>query len=467
MTATALSHQLPATHRITFIAVEDTPSADIFYGSVTSPSAYDFNLSAGVTEPALVRQSSTAFSLGTRYETWGGEGKTWFQGFQLPLPILNGVPFHEYLTRQGQYDLEPYLVSAAAAKRGAFAHPPEAPAHPLSRAEYGYNFDATAYRSVFSSAMDAARVHIVRAGVADIELSAGGIGGLRLSDGQRVAADLFIDCTGPEATLLSRLGARQVGQRRLAAVMSRIPSDTLGPAMRTLTGRPFGWQSVTPLQGATAKLTVFAEDGEDPALAAHGAAPDVAARAVPGRQAQAWIGNCVAIGQAAAVVEPLTPAPIMRLQRDIERLLSLIPLSGDMAMERHEFNRQFDNDHEHAELFHRAMFATTPVAESSYWEAACTQPTTKLDRKITQFLSRGVLVSYDLEPFTPEDWIVLHYGMGRRPGRSDRLADQIPETEVKRYLADMQGGIATMARTMPGHHAYMSGLKNFLAREGA
>lgn len=472
MTAAALCRHLPATYQITHIAAEATPPADILYGNVTAPSAYAFNLSCGVTEPALIRQSSTAFSLGTQYEMWGGEGRAWFQGFQLPLPILKGVPFHQYLTRQGEFDLEPYLASSLVARRGAFAHPPEQPAHPLSRVEYGYSLDATAYMGLFAAAVDAARVGVMRAGITEIEPGPEGIGALRLSDGQRVPADLFIDCTGPDALLLTLLGARHLVDRRstdrqLGAVMNQSPSEQLGPAMRALTGRPFGWQSVTALQGATARLTVFAEDDEALALAAHGVAPDVAARAVPGRQAQAWIGNCVAIGQAAAVIEPLTPAPLMLLQADIERLVSLIPMSRDMAMECREFNRQFENDTDHADLFHRALFATTPMAGSSYWEAAHSQPNPKLDRKLTQFLSRGVLVSYDLEPFTPEDWTILHYGMGRRPRRSDRLTDQVPEHEVKRYLADMRAGIAAMAKSLPGHQAYMSGLKNFLAREGA
>ena len=135
MVTAALCRHLPATYQISYIAVKDTPSADIFYGNVTAPSAYDFNLSAGVTEPALIQQSSTAFSLGTLYEGWSGAGRTWFQGFQLPFPILNGVQFHQCLTRQGEYNLEPYMISAMASKRGAFAHPPEQATHPLSRAE--------------------------------------------------------------------------------------------------------------------------------------------------------------------------------------------------------------------------------------------------------------------------------------------------------------------------------------------
>ncbi|HTM82288.1 tryptophan 7-halogenase [Asticcacaulis sp.] len=468
MTAAALSRHLPATYRITFIVTDETPSTDIFYGSVTAPSAYDFNLSVGVSEPALVLESNSAFSLGTHYQAWGEDGRSWVQGFQLPLPILNGVQFHQYLTRQGIDTLEPYLVSAAAAKRGVFAHPPEQAANPLSRSEYGYQLDASAYSRLFALGIAPSRICIIRAGITEIQASTEGIGALHLSDGQRVSADMFIDCTGPEGLLLGRLGARPAGRRGLGAAMSLTPGETLGPAVRTLTGRPFGWQSITPLQGATAKLTVFSEEDECLALTAHGDDVDARANAAPGRQAQAWIGNCVAIGQAAAVVEPLTPAPIMLLQGDIERLISLIPLSRDMAMERREFNRRFADDHEYAELFQRALFATAPVAPSGYWKAAQgAAEDTKLVRKLTQFLSRGSLVSYDLEPFTPEDWTILHYGMGRRPRRSDRLADQAPEAQVKQYLSDLQRDIVASTGGLPSHHSYMSGLKRFLLQKSS
>jgi hypothetical protein len=46
----------------------------------------------------------------------------------------------------------------------------------------------------------------VTADVADIACHEGGISTLHLSDGQALEADLFVDCTGPDARLLSRLG---------------------------------------------------------------------------------------------------------------------------------------------------------------------------------------------------------------------------------------------------------------------
>ena len=468
MTAAALSRHLPETCKLTLVVTSEAPAADVFYGSVTAPSAYDFNLSLEVSEPELILESDTAFSFGTHYQGWGGEDREWVQGFQQPLPVLGGVQFHQYLTRVGLETLEPYLVSAVAAKRGAFAHPPEQAAHPLSRAEYGYQLDVRSYCELFFRAMDKSRLVVIQSEITDIDTGPEGLDVLHLSDGQTLSADMFVDCTGPEAALLSRLGVSLTAERQLGAIMSRTPEGTLGPAVRTVTGQTFGWQSITPLQGASAKLTVFAESDEALALAAHGDTPEISAKAAFGRRSQAWISNCVAIGQAAATIEPLTPAPIVCLQRDIERLLSLIPLSRDMAMERREFNRQFDNDYLHAELLRQAFFVTTPIAGSVYWQAASPQPADpKLDRKLSQFLSRGTLVSYDLEPFTPEDWVILHYGMGRRPLRGDRLADQTPQAQVNAYLSDLQRHIETTVAALPSHHAYMVKLKQFLKQKSA
>jgi tryptophan halogenase len=467
MTAAALLRHLPESTQVTLLVLDERPAADLFYGSVTAPSAYDFNLSMGVTEPKLVLDSTTAFSLGTQYRDWGGERRSWVQGFQLPLPIPNGVLFHQYLTRQAMSDLEPFLISGEAARRGAFAHPPETPGHPLSRAEYGYQLDPASYAEQFAAVLRESRVRILEAGLAEVDCHDGEITCLRLTGAEPLVADLYIDATGPDALLLSRLGARRPDGRRLGARLSHQPSGVLGPAVRTLNGHGFGWQSHTPLQGSVARLTVFAEDDEAQALTAHGDTTGLGVAAVFAAQEAAWIGNCAAVGQAAATVEPLTPAPIMLLQADIERLISLIPLSGGMAVESREYNRQFIANYRHAEMFRRALFATAPLDGSAYWQAETAMPADAgLERKIAQFLSRGILVAYDLEPFTPEDWTILHFGMGRRPARHDRLADQVPETELEAYLAGLRRDVAAAAASLPAHHDYMTNLKRYLIEKG-
>ena len=162
----------------------------------------------------------------------------------------------------------------------------------------------------------------------------------------------------------------------------------------------------------------------------------------------------------------MTHAPMRLLQRQIERLLTLVPCSGDMSVERREFNRQGADDYTHAELFNRALFETKTSFQSPYWLTAREEPADeKLNQKISQFESRGVLVAFDLEPFNAEDWTILHHGMGRRPARYDRVADRVPEAEVRPMLAAMTRDIENLVKTMPNHHDYMTNLVRYLKQK--
>jgi tryptophan halogenase len=463
MISATLARHLPPSVQILSVNCEDAPTSDLFLGSITPPSAYAFNLIAGVTEPRLLLDTATSFNWGTVFSEWGAAQRSWVQCFHLPLPVHDGVQFHHYLARQGVQKLEPFLVSAVASRHGVFAHPLEKGSQPLSRGEYGYQFDAQSYQVPFAAAARAGNLQVIAAKLAAVELGANGIEALRLDDGQWVRAGLYIDCSGPQALLISRLDAEFRGGRRLRAFMSRRETPELGPPCRHVKGGNYGWQSDTFLQGITARLTVFDTASEAEALAAHGGNPQAASEVRLGRYTRPWSGNCVSVGQAAGVLEPLTHAPMLLLQRDIERLAALIPFSADMSMERGEYNRQSEDDYSHAELFHRALFETAPPPASPYWRAAVEEPVPeKLALKLAQFSRRGVPVSFDLEPFTPEDWTILHFGMGRAPERHDRVADRASDREVQLWLTNRRRDIDQLVQRMPSHHRYVSQLAQHL-----
>ncbi|MEO6361252.1 MAG: tryptophan 7-halogenase [Sphingomicrobium sp.] len=468
ITVAMLSRQLPATIGITFVQLGDTSGTDLFYGSVAGPTAYAFNRSAGLEEPKLVLESDTAFSWGTKYDHWASGSRSWIQCFQLPLPIIDGVMFHHYVVQQGVAQLEPFLAAAAAARKGAFVHPPQKPGagqEPLSRSEYGYQFDAMSYGGLFDACTDRGRVRIVNATTLEIERDESGIAAILLASGERIAGDLFVDCTGPDALVVSRVGSSFAARRKLGAAISHSPSAQLGAPMRTVSPTSFGWRSETPLRGRRARLTVYHPDSTADALQEH---PDGAERTCEitlGRRSDAWCGNCVAIGQAAYVVEPLSTAPLLLLERDVERLMSLIPSSTDMSIERREYNRQSAEDHEHAELFTRAILETDHFPDTPYWQAVRAEPTNeKFARKIELFQDRGLLVSYDLEPFNPEDWTILHFGMGRGPARHDRMADRAPRDRVQGFLARMKRDVEKAVASLPSHATYMAELSRYLTQ---
>jgi tryptophan halogenase len=227
--------------------------------------------------------------------------------------------------------------------------------------------------------------------------------------------------------------------------------------------RDFGWQSETSLKTSVARLTVYAPETESEAIAAHGDSPQHAGEITLGRRACAWKGNCVGIGHAASVLEPLSHAPMLLLEREIDRLLTLVPFSRDMSVESREFNRQGAEDYTHAEIFNRALYETPPRAQTAFWHAARAEPPhEKLVQKLTQFESRGLLAAFDLEPFTPEEWVILHHGMRRRPVRYDRMADRTPEGEVRPMFDAMSREIENLVKTMPSHHDYMVSLVRYL-----
>jgi tryptophan 7-halogenase len=466
LAAAALARQLPRSIKISWVKSREARDMDLFYGGVSAPSAYSFNLSAGLSEPRLILGTDATFSWGTRFDDWGASRRSWVQCFHLPFAVVGGLQFHQHLLRLGVDDLDPLLLPAMAARRGVFAHPVEKAARLLSRAEYGYQLDPYSYREPFAACASSSGVEVVAADVADVECREGNVAALRLADGRTLSGDLFIDCTGPDARLLTQLGVPASQGRRLKAVLSYRRGGRLGPPCRTVAAREFGWQSETSLQRGQAGLTMYAPEMEAAALAAHAAAPVQHGEITVGRREVAWQGNCVALGHAAGVIEPLTHAPMLMLQREIERLLTLIPVSLDMSVERREFNRQSAADHLHAENFHRALFETQPPYETGYWLAARAVPLHEtLTLKLTQFASRGLLVAFDLEPFNAEDWTIQHFGMGRRATRYDRIADQQPSAEVRASLESMSRDIEKLVTTLPAHGDYMANLVRYLKQK--
>lgn len=467
VTLAALARQLPESIRLTFVRVGNAPATDLFYGSVTGPTAYAFHRTAGLEEPRLILESDTAFSWGTKYDHWADGARSWIQCFQLPLPVIDGVMFHQYVAQQGLAQLEPFLVSAVAARNGVFAHPPQQPGQAaqslLAKAEYGYQFDLLSYGALFEASVDKARIRIVDAADWVVERNEAGIAAIQLAGGERIAGDLFVDCTGPDALLLGPLQSAFVGTRRLGAALSSSPAAQLGPPMRTVSPAAFGWRSETPLRGRRARLTIYHPDSANEALREHPEGAERQCEVTLGRREKAWSGNCVGVGQAAAVLEPLTIAPMLLLERDIERLISLIPFSTDMVVERGEYNRRAADDYDHAGLFTQALFQTGGLPDTPYWQAVRTEPIhEKLARKIEMFNDRGLLVAYDLEPFHPEDWTILHYGMGRRPARHDRIADRAPAQRVRGFLSAMKRDVETLVGTLPSHATYMAQLSRYL-----
>ena len=471
--AATLAHLLPDEIKLSFVDIPGSDETDTFFGNVTSPAIYDFLLGIGITEPELLPTTNTAFSLGTQYINWGANKRSWIQSFHKPLPIFQGVEFHQYLTRlrriapeaktQNLYTHDRYIMSAHAARGNVFAHPPEDKKTPLHNMEYGYHFSPKDWCELLSRHLKNSRITKLNGDIRSIERTEGRISSITLSDGRSVEAELYIDCTGFKSKICH---SKIQSDRHLKAASSFISEDKTGNICRQLTGTDYGWHSETSLQNGRQCLTVYDLASEKAALTAHGKQDISPVEATLGRLEQPWQGNCLAIGHSAAVLEPLTPAPMMLLQRDLERLVELIPHTENMNVEAREYNRRFTEDYSHASIFQRGFFEDESPGKSAYWKAAIIEPINqKLENKITQFHSRGTSVQYDLEPFFKEDWIQQHFGMGRTPRRYDSLADRANEQQIMQTFSQLRMANEALAMKMPPYHIYMKKLLEYFRKK--
>ena len=202
--------------------------------------------------------------------------------------------------------------------------------------------------------------------------------------------------------------------RTLKAVEHTLPSKQISGSCRELHGSFDNWTSKIFLQDKhqTLSITDVSDktdlDSEYPTNNFGGVIVNTGFAEKP------WKQNCLRLGLSAAILSPITPAPIMLLQKDIERMLELIPISHDMKIEGKEYNRRFKEDYIHASTFENALQSTQTIIQKEHFDNKIEKLIyDKLKRKITQFESRGVILQYDLEPFNNEDWTQIHLGMGR------------------------------------------------------
>ncbi len=461
-----LAEILPDGIQLIFVESQETRQTDILFGTVTPPSTYDFLLGLGIQEPKVLTSTNTSFSLGTHYKKWGPDKRNWIQSFHRPLPVYNGVAFHHYLMRleqvsPGNSELESYIMSVQAARRGVFAHPPEAKNIPLADVAYGYHFLPEQWCQIVSAKISDSNIERIKSDITSVARHGDKIDSVTLSNGQIIAADFFVNALGAMSKL-THPDAESLGATKVMRADNMFTAyEKIEGVCRVLTGTESGWTSTTPLQDGLDHLSIT-----DLSAEAENSAGKNGQRSIefsPCRLKKPWLGNCLVLGHGAAIIEPLTTAPILLLQRDIERLVELIPVSNDMRVESREYNRRFNDDYDHADLFTGAFFAAKSDSQSAYWNSPTVDCSNlKLLNKITQFESRGINVQYDYEPFSAEDWTMLHFGMGRSTERYDPLANSISEDLLNDRLSQMRTAIEIMARKMPPHHIYMAGLKKYL-----
>jgi len=428
------------------------------------PELAGFHYRIGLEEQLLFNLCKAVPIAGQRFSNWSGAAAPLIHGYDRPSLPGAGLGFTQLWVKGRQKGLrtafENFSLGAMAARAGRVPVPMEgAELH----STFGYNIDASAYSALLRHFATRGGVESKAAIVSDVETEGDKIVALTLADGERVDADLFVDASGPQAVLISRMPGAEFESWR-----EWLPCDrTLVAAGKAL--RPYpgfsqisafrqGWIGLYPLQDRT--TVVAAYDSSEisdqdvlerlPVLARLPIDSDAVVYSLTqGIRKRTWVGNCVAVGESALSLEPLDAVQLHITHNCISQLMTHFPVGAGALPEAELYDRIIRRVAINLRDFQAAHYKLNRRFDQPLWDRCrdAAVPST-LQRKLDVFAARGRVPLYDDETFQEDGWESLFIGHGLMPKSYDPRVDAVPEQEhiaqVQRRLQDVVSRVEAM-----------------------
>jgi tryptophan halogenase len=474
MAAAALASRL--TEGVSIELIESDEIGTVGVGEATIPAIKTFNQSLGLDEVDFVRATGASFKLGIEFVNWARAEHRYFHPFG-PFGIdFDAVPVHQQWFKLCSEGSAPPLAELsmawAAASRGRF-RPPTKGRRVTSIYEYAFHFDAGLYAQYLRKYAEDRGVVRHEGRIVDVDRDgkSGHVRSVKLADGRKLKADLFIDCSGFRALLIE--GTMKSGfddwshwlpcDRALAVPTARAKNG-LTPFTRS-TAHEAGWQWRIPLQHRTGNGHVFvsalmSDERAAEILLDHVDSEPLAEprllKFTAGMRKRTWIGNVVAMGLAAGFLEPLESTSIHLVQTAILRLLALFPTRSFDPLTVNEYNRLTREEWEGVRDFIVLHYVATERTDSELWkQMAATPPPDRLQHKIDHFRSAGRLLVEADELFQRPSWLAVFIGQFINPGGYHPAADARPQARGRERIDLLVKRIAEAAEAMPRHDRFI------------
>jgi tryptophan 7-halogenase len=449
-------------------------------GEATVPLIQGVNGVLGVDERDFMRQTQAAIKLGIEFCDWLRPGHTHFHFFgDLGAPVEGVAPHHHWLKLRSLGDsasLAEYSLPYMMAKLARFA-PPD-PRSAAAAYKYAYHFDTHLYGRFLRGIAEKRGVVRTEGKILDVQLRGtdGFIESLLLESGERVAGELFIDCSGFRGLLIG--GTLNTGyhdwtrwlpcDRAVAVNCDSAP--VLLPFTRS-TARAAGWQWRIPLQHRIGNGYVYSSRhvSDDEAAATLLGNLDGAVQGEPrllkfttGHRHQFWKRNCVAIGLASGFMEPLESSSIQLIQTAIVRLIDMFPDKAFDPVMTAEYNRlqisEFERIRDFLVLHYHANERHGIKAQTgeSLWDYCRSMSLPDpLQHKIDVWRSCARVPLLSEESYQEPSWVSILLGQGIYPRRYDPIIDGIDVEQLRRGMQQRRQAIMRMAQSTPLHQHFI------------
>ncbi|NTS77412.1 tryptophan 7-halogenase [Catenovulum sp. SM1970] len=369
--------------------VESSDIGIIGVGEGSTPQLKGFMDFLGLAEKDWMPKCNATFKNGIRFNNWST--KPGYESYFHPFPAQPDdytAPafFHNsFLRRQGvnleghpdHFFLATYLANKQLAPKAQYSFPFEM--------NYGYHFDSHLLGQVLAENAQTLGVKRIEGTVNQVnQNTSGDIANIVTAQGNTLAADIFIDCTGFRSLLLQdtlKVPFKFYKDNLFndsavvlpTSASAEIASQTESTALKN------GWAWKIPLTNRTGNGYVYSSsftdsDQAETELRAHLGLldSDVQARHLKmkvGRVEQHWAKNCVAVGLSQGFIEPLEATALHIVQETIQGFIEHYQ-KGDFtdqyqASYNQNINRRFEAIRDYIVGHYRINSRT----DSQYWLA--------------------------------------------------------------------------------------------------
>lgn len=453
--ALAFARALPMA-RVTLIDCGADPAALADRLCAALPASRAFHAAVGISERDLVAAGAATPCLGTRFSGWSNEDADWTLSFGQHGLAAAGVAFHQLWVRarlQGEVQpFDHFALGAVLGNAGRFVHPHQGSGTPLTRFDYRLRLDPGRYAALLANRLAALRVEQIAAPVAGVETRPdGGVAALLIDGGKRVEADLFIDCTGPGAAVISHLSVARENWG------DWLPVDRIGlstepghapAALDTLVARTGGWTRTTPHGEGAQTLDAWASSARP-----HGQARD-GIPIHPGRLTRPWTANVLALGDAAIVPDPALGLELTLAHMGILRALELLPGRDCHPVETTEYNRRTADEALRIRDPGVALMQAGPFAA----QASADLPDS-IALTLDQFAARGRLPFFEEELLDRDGWMALLLGTGQLPHATDPIVGSVDPAAAAAGMARLASEYAAIAQRALPYADYLAQMR--------
>ncbi|MGA2777173.1 MAG: tryptophan halogenase family protein [Steroidobacteraceae bacterium] len=452
--------------------IESEQIGTVGVGEATIPPIMEYIRALGIDENDLIRKTKSTFKLGIEFKDWTRIGHSYMHPFGQTGFDMGPIPFSAYwlkALREGTASrLEEYSLQAMAAYAGKFMRPVNAENSPLAGITYALHFDASLFARYLRTIAEASGVARTEGRVKSVSLRAedGFIEALTLDSGERVEADLFIDCSGFRGLLIE--DALHTGyenwnhwlpcDRAVAAPCER--TGSLSSHTRS-TAKSAGWQWRIPLQHRVGNGYVYSSgfvsdtEAQDELLSSiegKALASPLKLQFATGRRKRFWNKNCVAIGLSSGFLEPLESTSIHFIQRGITMLLTLFPDRNFKMADIDRYNKILGGEYERVRDFLLLHYSATERDDGELWRyCRNVRLPDSLVERIELFRSHGRILRENHELFPTQSWLYVMVGQNIMPECDDPLVNILNPQLVKENLANIRDVIRKCAQAMPAH----------------